>query len=331
MWRSKRSSARASSAGGVEFTTLRKKCCTDEAASEYKTEGKLQNFFRKIGSSIESFIDATPLGVPSPCEPWSPLTDRKKALLSNPISVLKVITETMSAYSPTKFISSLGAVIGEATAQWVQSSAMMLMGLREGLAHAVLGEDENGISDSPVIVESEDVTVRGEVACGNIFDISRVKSSKKGGPETRRGRMVKGLSNFVTNRVIPFIDGLTLLAHGIVVTSDDCSVECSLASLIDVHEFRIGSPSPVPDSISSDKDDFEDCPSVLTEIAVDELEYEDDGEGANENGLKDYQVKGRNPQESKELPVRDRDDIEYVITDVSDTVEEDGFVAVFSS
>ena len=240
MWRSRRHAASASSAGGVKATSTscrtRRKNCARAAVCKHQVDGKLQNFFRKLGSSIESLIDATPLGVPTPCEPWSPLTDKKKALLSNPISVLKVITEMMSAYSPARFINSLGAAVAEATTQWLQTSAMMLMGLRDVVAHAVLRENvvsDNGISDPPVIVESEDVTVPGEGTSGTFVDLS-TESAKMDISEAR-GRSMR-LSNFLTKRVIPFIDSLTLLAHGIVITPDDCSVECSLASLMDEND-----------------------------------------------------------------------------------------------
>lgn len=310
MWWSKRNAAAASSAGGAPFGRSRRKSCTDDSVCKIQAEGRLRTFFGKIGSSIESLIDATPLGVPTPCEPWSPLTDKKKAYLSNPVSVLKVITEIMSAYSPSKFINSLGAAVGEPIAQWFQISTMMLMGLREGFANAVLGEDANSISDPPVIVQSQDVHVLGEDACGNFVDLSTENSTQKG--------TSKGLSNFLTKRVIPFIDSLTLLAHGIVVTSDDCSVECSLASFLDEQD---SSSFSVPESISSDKDDFEDCPSVVTEIAVME-ELDDDDEDDGPNYLNDT------VNCNQYLIVGDRDDDEYVITDVSDTINEDDFVDV---
>lgn len=323
MWRSKRnvSGAGASGAGGVKSAassgrSRRISSTDDDVVCKYQAEGRLRKLFRKIGSSIESLIDATPLGVPTPCEPWSPLTDKKKALLSNPISVLKVVTEIMSEYSPSKFIKLLGAAVGGATAQWLHSSALMLMGLREGLANAVLGENNSIISDPPVIVESEDVTVPGEGAGGAFVDLRTDNSTQKDGPEARG--MSKGLSSFLTNRVIPFLDSLTLRAHGIVVTSDDCSVECSLTSLIDEHEYRICSPSSVPESISSDKDDFEDCPSVVTEIAIsDEL---DDDEATDLNDALN--------NSNQDLAAGYRDDEEYVITNVSEIVDDEDFIDV---
>ena len=321
MWRSKRNvaGAGASGAGGVKSAvssgrSRRMSCTGDGAVCKHQADGRLRKLFGKIGSSIESLIDATPLGVPTPCEPWSPLTDKKKALLSNPISVLKVVTEIMSEYSPSKFIKLLGAAVGGATAQWLHSSALMLMGLREGLANAVLGE--NNISDPPVIVESEDVTVPGEGAGGAFVDLRTDNSTQKDGPEARG--MSKGLSSFLTNRVIPFLDSLTLRAHGIVVTSDDCSVECSLTSLIDEHEYRICSPSSVPESISSDKDDFEDCPSVVTEIAIsDEL---DDDEATDLNDALN--------NSNQDLAAGYRVDEEYVINNVSEIVDDEDFIDV---
>lgn len=310
MWRSKRNAA-ASSAGDAPFDRSRRKSCADDSVCKIQAKGRLRKFFGTIGSSIESLIDATPLGVPTPCEPWSPLTDKKKALLSNPISVLKVITEIMSAYSPSKFINSLEAAVGEPIAHWLQVSAIMLMGLRESLANAILGEDTNSISDPPVVVLSQDVHVLGEDACGSFVDLSTENSTKMG--------TSKGLLNFLTRRVILFIDSLTLLAHGIVVTSDDCSVECSLASLLDECECRISSPSSMPESCSSDEDDFEDCPSVVTEIALmEELDDDDDDDGSLNDTMNC----------NLHLIVGGKDDDEYVITDVSDTINDDDFVDV---
>jgi hypothetical protein len=198
---------------------------------------------------------------------------------------------------------------------------MMLMGLRDVFAHAILRENvvaDNGISDPPVIVESEDVTVPGEGTSGTFVDLSTAESAKMDIPEARGRSMT--LSNSLTKRVIPFIDSLTLLAHGLVITPDDCSVECSLASSMDENDLRLCSPSSVPESISSDKDDFEDCPSVVTEIAMlDELEDDDDEEEekiANMNAGNQYLSDG------------DRDDQEYVITDAHDAFDDEDFVEV---
>jgi len=176
---------------------------------------------------------------------------------------------------------------------------------------------DNGISDPPLIVESEDVTVPGEGTSGTFVDLSTDESAKMDVTEAR-GRSMR-LSNFLTKRVNPFIDSLTLLAHGIVITPDDCSVECSLASLMDENELRLCSPSSVPESISSDKDDFEDCPSVVTEIdMLDELEDDDDEE----------EKKANMNAGNQDLSDGDRDDQEYVITDAHDAFDDEDFVEV---
>ena len=76
----------------------------------------------------------------------------------------------------------------------------------------------------------------------------------------------------------------------------------------------------MPESILSDKDDFEDCPSVVTEIAIsDEL---DDDEATDLNDALN--------NSNQDLAAGYRDDEEYVITNVSEIVDDEDFIDVWS-
>jgi len=251
------------------------------------------------------------LGVTTPCEPWSPTTDKKKALLSNPISVLGMVGEVIDAFSPAKFFISLGA------------GRMMLTSLREALANAVLAEEAMGLNArsegrddaSIVMVEAEaDVIVPSEGDGEAFIDLGadqRDNSSRKS-----KG---KSMSCFLIKRVLNIIDALTLRVNGIVVTADDCSVECSLDSLIDGDEFEQFSLSFASEDIWSGANDFEDCPSVVTELAMeDELQDKEDAEDEDE-ATKEGQVQDSEYED---------DDEEYVITKDQPAVNEEDFVDV---
>lgn len=345
MWRTKRKVVCESSANSGDKTATcrsRRKNCTGKTDSKPRAQGKLRKFINKIGSSIESLIDATPFGVPTPCEPWSPSTDKKKALLSNPISVLKLIADVMDVYSPAKYINSFGVAVGEFASGWMRVSALMLGDVREGLVDVLLGENlmaNDGISETPVMVESEDVNVPGEGTGGSFVDLCTdqpTNPARKSVSEVTETPNV--LSNFLTKKIIPFIDSLTLLAYGIEVTPDDCSVECSMSSLIGEDNLSAGYPSSLPESISSDMDDFDDCPSVVTEMAMsDELvdfdDYDDD--------VDEYEDENSNSKDSKNSSIKtaldfnhdmagyETDDREYVVmTDVSGFVDEEDFIDV---
>ena len=89
-------------------------------------------------------------------------------------------------------------------------------------------------------------------------------------------------------KALPFIDNLTLRANGIVVTPDDCSVECSLASLISMDEEDFDA-MPSPGSIFTESDDSEfgeeEEHSVKTEVGIaedDQLEEKEDDTEAEE-------------------------------------------------
>mmetsp|Transcript_22679 Transcript_22679/g.49093 ORF Transcript_22679/g.49093 Transcript_22679/m.49093 type:complete len:360 (-) Transcript_22679:506-1585(-) len=345
MWQTKRKVAAMASANNAMELDI--KSAASSSGRSRRKEGKaaadkqLREFCNKLGSSIESLIDATPLGVPDPCDPWIPSTDKKKAMLSNPISVLNSISETIGALPPVKFFNSMGA----GGSSWMSA-------FREGLANAVLAEkalDQNlegemtddGVNVPPVMVEVEvDAVVSSEGAGEDFVDLGADQwnnSPRATNPMEEAVSEVKvirkAVSHFLNKRCLPFLDNLTLRANGIVVTSDDCSVECSLASLVDDY-VEAYSPSSVPEIISSDVDDFEDC-SVVTEIAMDEEleDTEDDIEVIDIEVIEVIevttgdQVREEEVQEPKtadncaqDLTI---DDQEYVMTEEPDSEDED--------
>jgi hypothetical protein len=286
--------------------------CRSRRSERIGADEHLRKFFSNLASNIEALIDATPFGVTTPCEPWSPSTDKKKALLSNPISVVGMVGEVIDAFSPAKLFISLGA------------GRMMLMSLRDALANAVLAEEamgKEGRDDgSIVMVEPEvDVTVPSEGAGESFVDLGADQNDNS--PKSKG--IKKNFSNFLIKRAVNIIDALTLRVNGIIITSDDCSVECSLDSLIDGDEYEKFSLSFASDDIWNGANDFEECPSVVTEAAEeDELKEEDtEGEDAEDGGdiTKDEQV-----QDSK----CDDYDGEYVIANAQPAVNEEDFVDV---
>lgn len=292
MWQAKRKVAVATGEGSASEMKLDIKSASSSRRNKNREASKnnrqqLRKFFNSVGSSIESLIDATPLGVPTPVEPWNPTTDKKKAMLSNPISVLNAVSDTIDALSPARL---LGKVEGSA---WMLASSKMLLGLREGLAAAVKAEeslDMRGCTvDVPVLVEPDpiDATISSEAGCEAFVDLGADQwgnSSRCSNPIREAMVEAKAIRKRTMSKMLALIDNLTLRANGIVVTSDDCSVECSLSSLIDDSEFEACSPYSAAVTVSDDEEEeieSKDCPSVVTEIVMEDLEgdiKEDDGE-----------------------------------------------------
>eukprot|EP00580_Thalassiosira_gravida_P001211 CAMPEP_0201599434 /NCGR_PEP_ID=MMETSP0492-20130828/884_1 /ASSEMBLY_ACC=CAM_ASM_000837 /TAXON_ID=420259 /ORGANISM="Thalassiosira gravida, Strain GMp14c1" /LENGTH=346 /DNA_ID=CAMNT_0048062005 /DNA_START=49 /DNA_END=1089 /DNA_ORIENTATION=- len=285
MWQTKRNKVADASANEMKLETASVSSSTTTSSgrsSRRKNSGgkradhQLREFFNNIGSSVVEFIDATPLGVPTPA-PWSPSTDKKKALLSNPISVWNSVSQTHANFFG-------GAMEGGSA--WMLASSQMLINLREGLANAVLAEKAMGEGveeevnfegkmvtiDIPVVVDPVvGAIVSSEAGCESFVDLGADRwgnSSRKVNPVNEAVSEAKAAKKVAVNKILTFIDRFTLRKNGIVVTSDDCSVECSLDSLV---EACSPSSSP-PGSIPCDEDDFEDCPSVITELAIDDLE-----------------------------------------------------------
>ena len=243
--------AQSTTSGGGDTHSPRKR----------RDEGRqFSELLNSIGSSLESFIDSTPLGVPEPA-PWTEASDREKAKLSNPLFLLE---EIAAALSP----SSVGARIAGEGGSLMLASARVLLSIREGLEDAVMAEarlgcdtrDAPDVGGAPVIVESpaeaavpsrtgEPYVDLGVDRWGN----TPRRADPSGEVLTECKKMKRSFTHFTQKKVLPFIDNLVLRANGIVVSEDDCSVcsvGCSLDSLVD-------------DAVL----DYVECPSIVTEVA----------------------------------------------------------------
>eukprot|EP00581_Thalassiosira_minuscula_P005054 CAMPEP_0183746520 /NCGR_PEP_ID=MMETSP0737-20130205/66799_1 /TAXON_ID=385413 /ORGANISM="Thalassiosira miniscula, Strain CCMP1093" /LENGTH=332 /DNA_ID=CAMNT_0025982217 /DNA_START=100 /DNA_END=1098 /DNA_ORIENTATION=+ len=318
MWQTKRKVADASATNNEMKSEIpsssavrsRRKNSGDKSA-----DVQLREFFNGLGASIENLIDATPLGVSTP-EPWSPSTDKKKAMLSNPISVLNTVSKKIDTLSPTNFF-------GGAVDEWTMASSKILGRLREGLANAVLAEEAFGgkTADVPVMVNpAADPVVPSEAGCDAFVAVGADKwgnTSRAVRPMKEAASEAKAMRKVTMKKILGFIDNITLRANGIVVTSDDVSVECSLSSMVD----SVCSPcSSVPGTVSCDEDDFEDCPSVVTEMAGDEMKLEDTAEEETEPVPAEVEAP-KEGEEAVEDLVSDEDD--FVMTEEPDSEEED--------
>mmetsp|Transcript_7570 Transcript_7570/g.11647 ORF Transcript_7570/g.11647 Transcript_7570/m.11647 type:complete len:333 (-) Transcript_7570:194-1192(-) len=206
---------------------------------------QVSNFFATLGSQVESLIDASPFGVEDP-EPWTPETNPTFAALSDPIA----FTDLTQAFD-----------VGDGPfAAWTTASQTLLMNVRKGLENAVEAEKKlNFDRDDPVMVDVADADTiipkqggadafvdLGADAWGNSARPSHPWKESVAEAKVIKKQVKKAVSNFTLNKFLPFVDNLTLRANGIIVTSDDCSVECSIASLVDT----------VSDG---------ECPSIITE------------------------------------------------------------------
>jgi hypothetical protein len=229
---------------------------------------QVSKFFATLGSQVEALIDASPLGVDDP-EPWTPETNPQFAALSNPITALNEICDGLPGVNGAKQIfDSEGTE--DRLAAWASASQTLLTNVRKGLEKAVEAEKKLDFyrDDKAVMVDVADADAVVPKQGG--FDAFVDLGADKWGNSTRRSQpweesvaevkvikkqVKKAVSNFTMNKFLPFVDNLTLRINGIVITSDDCSVECSVASLVDT-----------------------DCPSIIsehegsTEIALEEFE-----------------------------------------------------------
>jgi len=217
---------------------------------------QVSNFFATLGSQVESLIDASPFGVEDP-EPWTPETNPTFAALSDPITALNEICEGLPGVSGTTQAFDVG---DGPFAAWTTASQTLLMNVRKGLENAVEAEKKLIFDrDDPVMVDVADADTiipkqggadafvdLGADAWGNSARPSHPWKESVAEAKVIKKQVKKAVSNFTLNKFLPFVDNLTLRANGIIVTSDDCSVECSIASLVDT----------VSDG---------ECPSIITE------------------------------------------------------------------
>lgn len=324
---SKRRVASADAIGGGDTYAPRKR----------RDEGRqFSEFLRTIGSSLESFIDSTPLGVPEPA-PWTEASDREKAKLSNPLFLLQ---EIAAALSP----SSIGSHLEKEGNALMLASARVLLSIREGLEDAVmaearlgrLGRDTPAAGDGPagdddaVVVESPAEAAVPSEAGEPYVDLgvdrwgnTPRKADPSGEVISECKKVKRGLTHFTQKKVLPFIDNLVLRANGIVVSEDDCSgsvcsVGCSLDSLVD-------------DAVL----DYVECPSVVTELA-DGSEPDDDGgaqAGLEGDAPADEDCGGDRAIEDLKLDctmdtevLTDGEDEDYVVAGCPDKVVDANFV-----
>ena len=288
-------------------------------------------FFDSLGASVEAFIDASPLGVSTPVEPWNPSTDKKKAYLSNPMSVLNSVSERIDAsVSPKRLFNRVGSSSSSSSSSagnmW--GMTLMLMSLREGLSNATaLSGEKNTVEDvdSPPVIINKEVDVKVSSDAGEEYvDVGADRWGNTARPVNAIKETVsevkvlkKAISNFITKKALPFLDNITLRANGIVVTSDDCSVECSIASLVDDKSYLDSPDSPGSLYTTDVSISDEDCPSIITEGPQDEIEED----------MEEKKTTKDEDQEVVEIEVvKDVDsDDEYVITsqeeleDIDDT------------
>ena len=286
-----------------------------------KTKGEddinFNNFFDSLGASVEAFIDASPLGVSTPVEPWNPSTDKKKAYLSNPMSVLNSVSERIDSVSPKRLFNRVGSSASSpAGNMW--GMTLMLMSLREGLSNATaLSGEKNTVEDvdSPPVIINKEVDVKVSSEMGEEYvDVGADRWGNTARPVNAVKETIsevkvlkKAISHFITKKALPFLDNITLRANGIVVTSDDCSVECSIASLVDDKSYLDCPDSPGSLYTTDVSISDEDCPSIITEGPQDDIE---------EDIEEEKKTTKEEDQEVVEIEVvKDVDsDDEYVIT-----------------
>lgn len=213
----------------------------------------LRKFLFELGASIESLIDATPFGVSTP-EPWSPSTDKNKALLSNPVSVLNETTSKAVLFGTTEEDS------------WTLAPGKLLTIIREGLAN-VAPLEETFECDKLEGKVPADVFVPSD--CDAYVDLG---ADRWGNTERVANPLEEAVfeAKKIKSTIVAFIGKVQQCVSGLAVTSDDS--DCSLFSLAENH-LQTSSP---PGSVPCDEDDFEDIPSVETEIAMEEASLGDD-------------------------------------------------------
>mmetsp|Transcript_8784 Transcript_8784/g.18632 ORF Transcript_8784/g.18632 Transcript_8784/m.18632 type:complete len:344 (-) Transcript_8784:306-1337(-) len=291
--------------------------------NESKTN-PMRKLIDDIGTQIESIIDSSFLGVPNP-QPWSPLTDKRAAALSKPVETtvefLEGICRNMERLAGLGCRRLGGLEDGSGSgsspfAALVLISQKVLFSVREGLANAIKEEDAAASKDLDLTEEG------GFVRVPNEQEEELERSSPEQESECPTNTAKKAVVNFAKNTVLPLIDhSLDNLAeqiaspHGdsIVVTPDDCSVECSVASYVELSD--------------AEGLEYEECPSVVTECAsiesaADVVGIEVDVQLCRDNVPQDIE-KGHDVAQDESLDDGD----EYVIAeDPSSGSDDDGFV-----
>ncbi len=269
------SSASAPTKAKLELNLVRIKKKNHDINGVRDASRQVSTFFATLGRQVELLIDASPFGVEDP-DPWTPETNPTFAALSDPITALNEICEGLPGVNGAVHIfDSEGAEDGPFAA-WLSASQTLLMNVRRGLENAVEAEKKlNFDEDTAVMVDVADADTivpkqggadafvdLGADKWGNSTRVSHPWDESVAEAKVIQKQVKKAVSNFTLNKFLPFVDNLTLRANGIIITSDDCSVECSVASLVDT----------VSDGECLSIITAQDCPSVVTEIALEEFE-----------------------------------------------------------
>lgn len=245
---------------------------------------QVSSFFTSLGENLESLIDKTPFGIPDEdLQPWDPETDKTLAALNDPIATLSQgvteICESLPGMNATAQSFDLERAATAVIDMWASASQSLLMSVRRGLENAVEAEKKMNLVDGASaddVTDDADTTAAtttapkqgGEVdAFVDLGSDNWGNSSRPSNPwnesvseaKVIKKQVKKAVSDFTMNKFLPFVDNLTLRANGIIVTSDDCSVECSVASLVDTV-----SDGECPSIIT----EHDYCPSVVTEQEV---------------------------------------------------------------
>lgn len=245
---------------------------------------QVTSFFTNLGENLESLIDKTPFGIPDEdLQPWDPETDKTLAALNDPIATLSQgvteICESLPGVNATAQSFDSERAAASVIDMWASASQSLLMSVRRGLENAVEAEKKMNLVDGGA--SADDVTDDADTSTANttapkqegvdaFVDLGADNwgnSSRPSNPwkesvseaKVIKKQVKKAVSDFTMNKFLPFVDNLTLRANGIIVTSDDCSVECSVASLVDTV-----SDGECPSIIT----EHDYCPSVVTEAEV---------------------------------------------------------------
>mmetsp|Transcript_8548 Transcript_8548/g.13325 ORF Transcript_8548/g.13325 Transcript_8548/m.13325 type:complete len:342 (+) Transcript_8548:209-1234(+) len=318
----------------LELNLVRTKKKNHDIDGVRKARGQVSNFFATLGSQVESLIDASPFGVEDP-EPWTPETNPTFAALIDPITALNEICDGLPGVNGTVQVFDSEGAEGRPFAAWTLASVTLLVNVRKGLENAVEAEKMLNFdhTDTPVMVDvaDADTIVPKQGGSGAFVDLGADNwgnSPRKSHPwkesvveaKVIKKQVKKAVSNFTMNKFLPFVDNLTLRANGIIVTSDDCSVECSVASLI-------GTECP---SIITEHDDITEIALKGFEDAVDTMKTvpEVEHNPATPEGIK-IEIDRSKEEKTEDSDTTSIEDVDFVMAeDEMESSDDDDFVDV---
>ncbi len=316
----------------LELNLVRTKKKNHDIDGVRKARRQVSNFFATLGSQVESLIDASPFGVEDP-EPWTPETNPTFAALMDPITALNEICDGLPGVNGTVQVFDSEGAEGRPFAAWTLASVTLLVNVRKGLENAVEAEKMLNFdhTDTPVMVDVADADTivpkqGGSCAFVDLGADNWGNSPRKSLPwkesvaeaKVIKKQVKKAVSNFTMNKFLPFVDNLTLRANGIIVTSDDCSVECSVASLIDTE---------CP-SIITEHDDITEIALEGFEDAVDTTKTVPEVVPATPEGIK-IEIDRSKEEKTEDSDTTSIEDVDFVMAeDEMESSDDDDFVDV---